>query len=150
MNYKLRVADNGDIQSQYRTSEDEPVHGSRIDGLLCCDSDTVLDMHLNYWNGESWATRSAAPSEFCVWSNDAWVVSPDKREAVVSRWLETVRVERNMRLMQCDWTQAADSPLSDEGKSSWADYRQALRDVPASSTDILSPTDVEWPTAPSV
>jgi hypothetical protein len=33
-------------------------------------------------------------------------------------------------LAKSDWTQLPDSPLSPELKQAWADYRQALRDVP--------------------
>jgi hypothetical protein len=58
-----------------------------------------------------------------------------------------LRTERNARLAACDWTQLQDSHLPAEKKSAWADYRQALRDLPDSVT-ITSPADlvsVEWP-----
>ena len=42
------------------------------------------------------------------------------------------RETRNELLAASDWTQANDSPLTDEAKTSWATYRQALRDLPAS------------------
>lgn len=37
---------------------------------------------------------------------------------------------RNALLLQSDWTQGSDSPLSDEEKKTWQTYRQALRDLP--------------------
>ena len=43
------------------------------------------------------------------------------------------RETRNELLAASDWTQANDSPLTDEAKTSWATYRQALRDLPSSS-----------------
>lgn len=59
-------------------------------------------------------------------------------------------------LADCDWTQAADSPLSAAAKSAWADYRQALRDFPATiatamQTQTIKLRDVERliPTPPS-
>ena len=36
---------------------------------------------------------------------------------------------RDIKLKRCDWTQATDSPLSDEKKAEWATYRQQLRDI---------------------
>lgn len=41
-----------------------------------------------------------------------------------------VRHQRNQLLLQSDWTQIADSPLSAESKAAWAAYRQELRDLP--------------------
>lgn len=44
-------------------------------------------------------------------------------------WDELIE-KRNRRLEASDWTQMADSPLSDTKKAEWATYRQALRDLP--------------------
>ena len=46
---------------------------------------------------------------------------------------------RNAKLARSDWTQAPDSPLSDEKKKEWATYRQALRDL----TKTVTPKFVE-------
>jgi len=56
-----------------------------------------------------------------------------------------LRSERNALLASSDWTQGADSPLDDEAKTSWAEYRQELRDLPANTDDPANPT---WPDAP--
>ena len=56
-----------------------------------------------------------------------------------------IRAERNRLLAESDWTQGGDSPLSDEQKSAWAAYRQALRDVPEQEG---FPFDVIWPQKP--
>jgi hypothetical protein len=53
---------------------------------------------------------------------------------------------RDALLASSDWTQAADSPLSDAKKAEWATYRQQLRDLPANTSDPANPT---WPTPPS-
>ena len=63
----------------------------------------------------------------------------------LQHWL---RVNRNTNLKMCDWTQAADSPLSDTKKAEWATYRQALRDLPNSYTTLSNKDDVVWPTKP--
>ena len=58
---------------------------------------------------------------------------------------------RNVRdgmLSSCDWTQGADSPLTDSKKTEWRTYRQALRDLPTNS-NWPSLTNDDWPTPPS-
>lgn len=58
-----------------------------------------------------------------------------------------LRYFRNVRLQKSDWTQAADSPLSEEKRAEWAVYRQALRDMQCDSCHCWD--DVVWPTIPS-
>lgn len=38
-------------------------------------------------------------------------------------------VLRDSLLEESDWTQMPDSPLSEERKGAWAEYRQELRDI---------------------
>lgn len=56
-----------------------------------------------------------------------------------------VRAARNSLLDLCDWTQLPDAPLTEEQKQEWAEYRQALRDVPEQTG---FPDAVIWPSAP--
>lgn len=56
-----------------------------------------------------------------------------------------VRAQRNSLLTLCDWTQLPDAPLTAEQKQEWAEYRQALRDVPEQAG---FPDAVIWPTIP--
>jgi len=56
----------------------------------------------------------------------------------------SVRSERNNRLSRCDWTQLADSPLTDAEKLNWKTYRQALRDI----TTQTDPNNITWPLEP--
>jgi len=55
---------------------------------------------------------------------------------------DSVRAERNAKLSASDWTQVADAPVD---KQAWADYRQALREVPDQAG---FPWSVEWPEQP--
>lgn len=55
---------------------------------------------------------------------------------------QAVRNERNLRLAYTDWTQLPDAPLTAEQKAAYAEYRQALRDVPAQDG---FPENVDWP-----
>lgn len=50
------------------------------------------------------------------------------------------RFERNRRLEMTDWTVLPDSPLSDSKIAEYKTYRQALRDLPANTTDYTNPT----------
>jgi hypothetical protein len=58
---------------------------------------------------------------------------------------DSIRNERNIKLFQSDWTQLADTPLSQEQKQDWIVYRKALRDVPSS---FATPEEVVWPNKP--
>ena len=55
-----------------------------------------------------------------------------------------VRGKRNSLLAESDWTQNRDVVLSND--TEWKTYRQALRDLPANTTDWTNPP---WPTKPS-
>jgi len=57
-----------------------------------------------------------------------------------------IRQTRQSYLDGSDWTQGADSPLSDSKKTEWATYRQALRDLP--STTYTAIDDIVWPSKP--
>ncbi len=61
-----------------------------------------------------------------------------------NKW-SAVRLDRNRLISSCDWTQFSDSPLSEEEKSSWASYRQALRDI---TDDFATPDEITWPESP--
>ena len=57
-----------------------------------------------------------------------------------------LRHMRNVLLRESDWTQFTDSPLSDSKKTEWKNYRQNLRDLPATESNPENPT---WPTKPT-
>ena len=65
--------------------------------------------------------------------------------------MKLLREERSKRLTETDWMANSDVTMTD----AWKTYRQALRDLPASSTpklndiDDLDMTSVTWPTKPS-
>ena len=65
--------------------------------------------------------------------------------------MKLLRDERNRLLTLTDWRASSDLTLSDD----WKNYRQALRDLPASSSPTLTSnynldkSSVTWPTKPS-
>jgi hypothetical protein len=67
----------------------------------------------------------------------------DERQAKASRLL------RDARLASCDWTQAADSPLSSDQKAAWATYRAELRNLPTADENWPDSETITWPDEPS-
>src|SRR6056297_3795101 len=55
---------------------------------------------------------------------------------------DEIRSERDKLLAATDWTQVADAPVD---QAAYAEYRQALRDVPEQAG---FPSDVDWPEKP--
>lgn len=71
----------------------------------------------------------------------AWADGADDRAAAANR------ATRNQLLSDSDWTQMADSPLTDEAKALWVTYRTALRDLTAHENWPNLAND-DWPTKP--
>ena len=93
---------------------------------------------------EGWQARDARPSNGHMWIDDAWSVPAISAEDLWS----AVRLIRDIKLSESDWTQFNDSPLSDSNKAAWSTYRAALRNIPSTNADIASVEDVTWPTKP--
>jgi hypothetical protein len=72
----------------------------------------------------------------------------ERRQRKIPSIANLIREQRKLLLAGCDWTQAADSPLSAEQKAAWAAYRQALRDLPDEQGSVNSIDEVVWPTPP--
>ena len=65
--------------------------------------------------------------------------------------INKLRDERDILLKACDWTQIIDVSLAN--KDEWLTYRQALRDLPATSPNVITDfagnlIDVEFPQKP--
>jgi len=86
--------------------------------------------HTKYVLGPIFTGETAAADEA------AYKSRKDAEHAVI------IRQERSTKLKDCDWTQAADSPVN---KETWATYRQSLRDVPLQEG---FPWTITWPTQP--
>jgi len=63
-------------------------------------------------------------------------------------FLTTTRHLRDYKLKESDWTQMPDvqEGKSESWKTAWKVYRQELRDLPSTITEI---NQVQWPTEPS-
>ena len=75
---------------------------------------------------------------------DAALAAYDDGGAKLAIAWSNVRKDRTKRLADSDWTQLADTALTDAAKANWATYRTALRDI----TTQADPYNITWPTAP--
>ena len=73
---------------------------------------------------------------------DQALVDVAAAEIAAEQALAELRYKRNRLLAETDYLALADSTLTDEMRA----YRQALRDLPANTTD---PANVVWPTKPN-
>lgn len=69
------------------------------------------------------------------------------RTQTTAELLTALRAKRDNLLKDCDFTQLADCPLSDDLKTAWQTYRASLRDLPQTYAD--NPADVVWPDQPA-
>jgi|TARA_B110000483_G_scaffold223537_1_gene281484 hypothetical protein len=151
--YTAYVASDGQIQSLITYGSEAPEEGAVVDGftvhnvtdaILRDNSITDLSIFVSrfLWKDSAWTDRGVPASDFYLWSGTAWVIN-------TAHVIGEVRALRNSFLSESDWTQNADSPLTDVKIAEWATYRQALRDKMASlSSELDDPEDVVWPTTP--
>lgn len=125
-------------------SDDQYIDGQTYGEYLAkdipYDADPILFISSKYWGNGQWQDKPPSPGPWYYWSNGEWVVD-------LERVTLTLKTQRNMALLESDWTQLPDSPLSDDKKLEWAKYRQALRDFDTSG--ITDPSQVIWPTQPT-
>lgn len=70
-------------------------------------------------------------------------VKDAKAKVISDRKAAEARSQRDLLLAETDYTQMPDAPVTDV--QAWADYRQALRDVPEQSG---FPDTIDWPVKP--
>lgn len=104
------------------------------------------------YSGMTWLTSSSdggidKPTESDL---NAKVLEMDKSDA-----LKLLRIERNQKLIDTDWVVIKSNETGVPVSDSWKTYRQALRDLPSTSspnltsTGYLDYTSFTWPTEPS-
>ena len=64
-----------------------------------------------------------------------------------AEWVN-IRTERDKLLVESDWTQGNDTPLSDADVAKWKTYRTSLRDLPSDQSSKTKYSDITWPTKP--
>ena len=102
-------------------------------------------------NNTGYFLQQMGINEFCVDVDTDTVITPvlpDGKKATLANlnatqndWVN-LRNRRNLRLRNTDEWALSDRTMSTAQK----EYRQALRDLPANTSD---PTDITWPTKPT-
>ena len=68
-------------------------------------------------------------------------------QSAILNWTK-VSMMRNFLLMDSDWTQVGDAPISAEEKAKWVTYRQKLRDIPQDQKNMAA-NAVLFPVTPA-
>jgi len=66
----------------------------------------------------------------------------------LNRALDILRQKRKPLLLQSDWTDLPNAPLTDEKKSEWQTYRTNLRNITNGLTTVEQVEAVEFPEKP--
>jgi hypothetical protein len=99
---------------------------------------------ITVWKPYNHATEKLVPATphlyegMCCTVEVAALTEEELQSRVDSQW-QVIRTQRNQLLKDSDWTQLADTPVD---KTSWATYRQELRDITAQP----DPFNITWPT----
>lgn len=153
------LVENGSI-TEYHT--DLPQNWRNISGLYLLKDDVpslillgwypVTKVQVDY-NSETERVTTYSYEIFDQWVTETPVIEPIPQNEIrtfeqkKTEFLNQLRNSRLQKLRDSDWTQMADSPLSDQDKARWKTYRQALRDLPGiySKNSVLKLEQVVWP-----
>ena len=106
----------------------------KLDALDTLKPNSLWQWQGTDYSGLNWVDSSQTkPTESEI---DAEVTRLDNAEP-----MRLLRVERDRLLATTDWRASSDLTLPD----AWKTYRQALRDLPANTSNPANPT---WPTKP--
>ena len=84
---------------------------------------------------------------FITFTPDIDAYNADQAAHREAQWAR-LRAARDDQLKASDWIVAVpDAPFTDEQKAAWRAYRQALRDLPSTVSNIED-SNIEWPTPP--
>ena len=107
------------------------IQGFQQSGHIALSMEGATTFHLT-WDGTTVSADDDAKTAF----------------ELAEEW-KRIRAERTRLLAETDWTQGADSPLTDAKKTAWATYRTSLRTLPEDQKSKTKYSDITWPTQPS-
>ena len=104
--------------------------------------DAIIDLYPNVGSIDCYGVVFDKDGNDITSTLDEDAISAKEKELpTVFAW-QDLRERRKFLLKQTDWMANSDVTMSD----AWKTYRQALRDLPANTSDPTNPT---WPTKPS-
>ena len=110
--------------------------------LLALKPGAEWTLHGSDYTGLEWLSSEQQPTKQEIFDKIA--------ELDAAEPMRLLRIERNKKIAETDWRMLPDQPSSDD----WINYRQALRDLPASATPKLDSggqldfSSFTWPTEP--
>jgi pyruvate formate-lyase activating enzyme-like uncharacterized protein len=112
-------------------------------------SEITIDHTLETITGVSYVFEDNKVKQIINKANVTDIYTLEQLKSII---LKEVRDARNRLLLESDWTQLADviKVNSPEFNSAWENYRQQLRDLPASyqNTELTNISQVVWPSKP--
>jgi len=78
-------------------------------------------------------------------SNLVGLTDAQVQAIVAQEALDQLREYRDRKLAESDWTNVQDSPITGSKLTEWQTYRQSLRDITDTYSNIQ---EVVWPTKP--
>jgi hypothetical protein len=139
MKYTIYKKSNGEIVSQF---------GGSLELLeLNYDPETQDYIEGTYLR-EEYYIDTGVPVEIPAQPESWYEFNYDSKEWVENEGVAKERCleKRKQLLLDSDWTQLPNGPLTSEQQTAWATYRQALRDI----TDQAGyPLNVSWPLKPT-
>jgi len=131
INY-IRYDSDGNIIATGKILKREDLQGQAIDGCFVIEG--VADPRYHKIENGQVVQKSAEPS-----------LSNEELQSLCMKKLKRVRSEL---LLESDWTQITDVPLTSTKKSEWSTYRQQLRDLPSNYTTETNYENIVWPVVP--
>lgn len=120
---------------KYRVLQSENNHGTEDNP----DIEIIL-LPMERFSDDSNFERSSAIAKDEAYNGEVTVEEVPMTE-------EEARAQRGKLLLETDWTQALDAPISAESREAFRVYRQALRDI---TEQEGFPETIEWPVKPEV
>lgn len=128
---------------------DETIVYINQDFTFPSDATTIVEFQEKYYRNfqnSTWVALPERPNNLATWNGTSWVTDNEA-------WLTAIRLNRNFKLVQSDWTQLLDNSLTAEQRTEAQTYRAELRDVPGVvSADIdnyKTEASIPWPTPPT-
>ncbi len=108
-----------------------------LDGKVVDVNETEFEVH----SSMSWVD---CDDKVAVgWTYDGSTFTTNEVTVTAEEQLNKLRLRRNAKLAETDWTQNRDVTLSND--ADWKTYRQALRDITKTYKTL---EDVKWPEKP--
>jgi hypothetical protein len=138
MKYTIYKKINGEIVSQF---------GGSLELLELNYDPETQDYIEGTYSREEYYIENGEPVEIPAQPKTWYEFNYDTKEWQANQDLAAIDIleKRKRLLIDSDWTQLPNGPLTSEQQTAWATYRQALRDI---TEQAGYPLNVVWPVAP--